>query len=290
MAERAGTAPRPRPGSNAKSMPATAAAGKPEAAASRAGPEPSAPRADVTGPERRAARRPSRTASAERMPAKPRKPGPSTVQSGAMPGDGYTGRTGPIGPIGERATATPTASSEPAITAATRPARLSATIIAGPAPSARSTCPSPEPTRIRRAMACPAITSAAMPAISANAASAIQSGSMTLCACASVTEATWYKAVAVCPSWPLISLSTVAAPPVPWSSCSPNQEMPLPVPARSSSRLSAGVSSSKPCWRSISSWTIPLLKSTRPVSRARTLSTGRTRAVPNPGDSDCALV
>jgi hypothetical protein len=40
----------------------------------------------------------------------------------------------------------------------------------------------------------------------------------------------------------------------------------------------------------MSSCTISLLKSTRPVSRARTLNTGRTRGVPNPGDSDCALV
>ena len=108
-----------------------------------------------------------------------------------MPGDGYTGRTGPIGPIGERATATPTASSAPATTAPRMPVRLSAPVIAGQAPRARSTCASPEAARIRRAMACAAMISAAIPATSANTASAIQSGSMTLCACASLTAATW---------------------------------------------------------------------------------------------------
>ena len=66
--------------------------------------------------------------------------------------------------------------------------------------------------------------------------------------------------------------------------------MPLLVPAASSTRVSAGVSTRYPSGRSMSSWTTVLLNSTRPTSRAAIRTAGRTRGVPNPGDSDCALV
>ena len=63
---------------------------------------------------------------------------PSTPQfEQRSPDRGYTGRTGPMGLSGESPIATASASSEPRTTAARTPISPSATVTAGPAPSAR---------------------------------------------------------------------------------------------------------------------------------------------------------
>ena len=61
-------------------------------------------------------------------------PPPITVQSNAMPRDGYTARAGPMGASGDSPTATAAATSDPATTAPMTPMRPSAVVIAGLAP------------------------------------------------------------------------------------------------------------------------------------------------------------
>ena len=152
--------------------------------------------------------------------------------------------------------------------------------MAGPAPSARSTIRSASPARTCRAMACAPTSSVTASAMTANAASAIQSGSMLLCTCASSADATLNQAAPPAPSLASASRSTAGMLPAPPSSLSPYQEMPLLVPAASSVFVSAGVNSRSPCGRSVSSCTSSSLNSTSPVILASILTTGRTRAVP----------
>ena len=85
-----------------------------------------------------ARRQAKRIATALRMTIRPANPTPITVQSNAIPRDGYTARAGPIGASGESPTATTAARSDPATTAPIAPMRPSDAVIAGLAPIARS--------------------------------------------------------------------------------------------------------------------------------------------------------
>ena len=195
-----------------------------------------------------------------------------------------------MGATGESATATPTASSDPSATAQSVPSSPSAVTMAGLAPRARSTGRSLAPARIWRATACVPTSSAARAAMMANAARAIQSGSIALCTWAASADVTLNHACPPFPRCPSIERSaagTLAAPPASWS---PYQLMPLLVPAASSVRAIAGVRSSSPWGRSMSSCTSPLLNSTRPVMVASIRTAGRCRGVPYAGEDACASV
>ena len=115
--------------------------------------------------------------------------------------------------------------------------------------------------------------------MTASAASAMQSGSMLLCTCASSADATVNQAAP--PTEPGVHLrldgrdAAVAA-----IELEPYQEIPLPVPAASSVFVSAGVNSRSPCGRSASSCASSSLNSTSRVILASILTTGHTRAVP----------
>ena len=102
-------------------------------------------------------------------------------------------------------------------------------------PSARSTIRSASPARTCRAMACAPTSSVTASAMTANAASAIQSGSMLLCTCASSSAATLNQAAPPAPSLASASRSTAGTLPAPPSSLSPYQAMPLLSPPRAAS-------------------------------------------------------
>ena len=86
---------------------------------------------------------------------------PSTVQSKARAGPGYTDRTGPIGDSGDSATATATATAAPTAMAPTMPIRPSAMVVPGAAPRARSTLRSSSAARSWREIICTPMRSAA---------------------------------------------------------------------------------------------------------------------------------
>ena len=129
MAERTGTALRPRPGSSAERMPVIVGTGSPGLAAVCASRELRPGVADLRAARCGACQYAWADATTSKLTNSTRRPPASTVQSNAVPGDGSTRRTGPIGVKLDRPTATTTARNEPTTTAPATPKRPSMIVI-----------------------------------------------------------------------------------------------------------------------------------------------------------------
>ena len=131
-------------------------------------------------------------------------PEPEQVQLNATPGDGYTGRTAPIGATGSR----PPLPGSQQRTGDDRAQDTDQAVRRGHGGTCAQRTQHLQVLAARAELAGDGLGGdgqPARPAIRANAVRAIPSGSIALCACASLSEATW-NCARPSRSWPLIAV------------------------------------------------------------------------------------